>query len=301
MRQTTLDAFAHQHLPLEKLLDELNLDRDLSRFPLFQVAFVLLQDPMRQIDVPGYSFSIVKAYEGSYQIPTGATKYDLTLEMTEVEGVLAASIEYSTDLFDKSTILRMLDHYQLVLDQVAAHPKARLSELSLLSESERQQLLQWNATATDYPRQATVQRLFERQVEQLPDAIAVSFGERALSYAELNRRANQLAHYLRSHGVGPDVLVGLCVERSPELIVALLGILKAGGAYAPLDPSYPAERLAWMLEDIRPALLIVDRHLLASLPPFAGTVLCIDQFADLLADQPPAIPSISSAPGTWPM
>ena len=196
---------------------------------------------------------------GVSQLPMGAetAKFDLTFSMREsVEG-LRGSLQYNTDLFDDATITRMSGHLQIVLEALVADPEQRISQLPILTDAERRQLLvEWNNTKRDYPKDKCIHHLFEAQVEKSPDAVAVAFEDQQLTYRELNARANQLGHYLQDVGVGPEVLVGICMERSLEMVVGLLGILKAGGAYVPLDPEYPQERLAFMLEDARPAVLV---------------------------------------------
>ena len=233
VRETTLGAYAHQDLPFEQLVDHLQPERDLSRTPLFQVMFAFQNAPMQDVEVADLSFSALEAERGT-------ANFDLTLSMNETEGGLRGSIEYSTDLFDGSTIERMLGHFQRLLESIVADPTQTVGELSLLSAEERHQLLvEWNATRADYPRDVCVHELFEAQALRTPDAVAVVSEDRRLTYGELNSRSNQLAHRLRKLGVGPEVLVGICVDRSLEMVVGILGILKAGGAYVPLDPDYP--------------------------------------------------------------
>src|SRR5215213_10341855 len=171
----------------------------------------------------------------------------------------------------------MLGHLQTLLDAMAAHSDARLSELLLLTESERRRVLvEWNDTRTEYPRDRCVHELFEERAQRTPDAVAVAFEDQRLTYRELDRRANQLAHHLRALGVGPEVLVGICVERSLEMVVGLLGILKAGGAYVPLDPAYPEERISFMLEDAKASVLLTQQRLLEGLPKHGAEVVRLD-------------------------
>jgi len=271
VRERALEAYAHQDLPFEKLVEELAPRRDASRNPLFQVMFVLQNTPQERWQLPGVQVEPLA-------IDTHSAKFDLTMELTEAEGRLLGVLEYATDLFDAATAERMLGHFRVLLESIVADAGQRVAQLELLEAAERRRLLvEWNDTARPYPREATIQALFEAQVERSPGAIAVSCAGQELTYGELNARANRLAHELRARGVGPDVLVGLCLERSLELVVALLGVLKAGGAYVPLDPSYPAERLAFMLEDTRAPVLITQERLRATLPPFAGHLLCLDR------------------------
>lgn len=251
VREVTLEAYAHQDLPFGLLVDALKPARDLSRNPLFQVMFVLQNAPFSTVEVPGLQLR-------QLEVETGTAKFDLTLTLIEVSDGLHVALEYATDLFDGTTIERFLGHWITLLTCVATNPELRLSELPLLSAAEQQQLAEWNATQAPYPQHTCLHRLFEIQVARTPDAIAVSCGEGRLTYAELNRRANQLARYLRSLGVGPDVLVGIYAERSLELVIGLYGILKAGGAYLPLDPSYPTERLSFMVADA--GILVLLTH-----------------------------------------
>ena len=270
VREVALGAYAHQDLPFEKLVEELQPERSLSHTPLFQVLFVLRNTPRPAMKLEGLTLSLLES-------DIGAAKFDLNLFMVEEAEGLKGSLEYNTDLFDASTIKRMLGHFQVLLEGIVADPEQRLSALPLLTEPERHQLLvEWNDTATDYPRQQCIHDLFESQVERTPDWIAVVFEDQQLTYSELNRRANQVAHYLRKRSVGPEVRVGICVERSIEMMVGLLGILKAGGAYVPLDPQYPQERLAFMLEDSEVPVLLTQQRLLKSLPMHGAEVVCLD-------------------------
>ena len=242
-RETALAAYTHPDLPFEKLVEELRPQRDTSRSPLFQAMFTLQNMPLTAMTLEGLEVSPVPVHNGT-------AKFDLTLAVTERTGVLQAEVEYSTDLFDRETITRLLDHYETLLAGIVANPEERITTLPLLSRAEREQILvKWNSTETDSPRDCCIHQLFEAQVKLTPDATALVFGNQRLTYRELNQRANRVAHHLRALGVGPEVLVGICAERSPDMIVGLLGIIKAGGAYVPLDPAYPKERLAFMLKD----------------------------------------------------
>ncbi len=266
----TLGAYDHQDLPFEKLVEEFQPERDLSHTPLFQVMFAFQNAPTEELELRGMNVSRL-------WLPTGTAKFDLTLSIGQTEGALAGELEYSTDLFNTATVRQMLGHLRTLLDGIVADPKQRLSELPLLTEAERHQLLvQWNDTKADFPSDTCIHELFQQQVELTPDAIAVVFDDQRLTYSELNRRANQLGHYLRGVGVGPEVPVGLCVERSLEMVVGLLGILKAGGAYLPLDPDYPKPRLAFMLEDAQTPVLLTQQRLVGDLPGLAAQVLCLD-------------------------
>ena len=271
VREVCLAGYSHQDLPFEKLVEELHLERDLSRNPLFQVMFVLNSTRMETMELTGLRVSPIK---GSSE----AAHVDLTMQISETEdGRTEAALIYNTDLFDAAAITRMLRHFRILLEAAAADPDRRFSDLSLLNPEERHQLLaEWNDTKTGDSQDLYIHQLFEAQVERTPNAIAVSFEDRQLTYEELNRRANQLAHHLRSLGVGPDVLVGSCLEHSPEMIIALMGILKAGGVYVPLDPTYPNERLSFMLEDARLSVLVTQERLVGGLPHDTPTIVCLD-------------------------
>ncbi|MEG4344556.1 amino acid adenylation domain-containing protein [Microcoleus sp. A003_D6] len=267
VREVTLGAFTYQDLPFEKLVEALQPERNLGQNPLFQVAFVL-QPPMSGVD------SMLNWSQ--LDIDTETAKFDLTLELQETSEGIVGRFEYSTDLFNADTIERMVGHFQTLLEAIVANPEQKIGELPILTQLERQQLATWNDTATDYPKDACIHQLFEEQVERSPDAIALVFEDQQLTYQELNQRANQLAHHLHNLGVGAEVLVGICVERSLEMVVGLLGILKAGGAYVPLDPAYPAERIAFMLEDAQVPVLLTQRRLVESLPKHQGRNVCLD-------------------------
>jgi aspartate racemase len=270
VRATTLDAYAHQDLPFEKLVEELNPERSLSYSPLFQVMFVLQNTLEQTVELPGLTQTPV-------EIGTATAQFDLTLSVAEQDGLLIGSWNYNTDLFDAGTIERMNTHFQILLAGIVANPAQPISQLPLLSEPEQHQLLvEWNNTQTEYPQDKCIHQLFEAQVEQTPDAVAVVFGEQQLTYRELNERAERLAAYLQAQGVGADVLVGIYLERCVEMVVALLGILKAGGAYVPLDPAYPAERLTFMLADTQLQILLTTARLAPKLPSHTATVVCLD-------------------------
>ena len=270
VRETTLKAYEHQDVPFEQVVEALQPQRSLSHSPLFQVMFVLQNAPMGKLDLPGVSLS-----ELNQQITIA--KFDLTLSMTETDMGLVGTWEYNTDLFDGSTIKRMATHFQNLLSAIVDNPQQVVEQLPLLSAQERHQLLvEWNDTASDYPTDKCIHQLVEEQVEKTPDAIAVVFENQQLTYQQLNQRANQLAHHLLSLGVGPEVLVGICVERSVEMVVGLLGILKAGGAYVPLDPTYPHQRLSYMLCDAGVSVLLTQQSLLVSLPEHQAQVVCLD-------------------------
>ena len=260
VREVALQAYAHQDLPFEKLVEELQPERDLGQNPLVQVTFALQNAPARPLELTGLEVTPLP-------VRSQTARFDLELFLWERDGHLDGAFVYSTDLFDVATIERLSRHFQVLLEGIAADPDRRISELALLSEGERWQVLEeWNRTERAYPRGKTVHELFEEQAERTPGAQAVVFGGERLTYRELNERANRLARYLSKRGVGPEVLVGLCVERSLEMVVGLLGILKAGGAYVPLDPAYPRQRLAFMLEDTAAPVVLTQESLSESLP-----------------------------------
>ncbi|MEH2221573.1 amino acid adenylation domain-containing protein [Nostoc sp.] len=274
VRQTTLSAYAHQDLPFEMLVEKLQPDRDLSRNPLVQVLFSLQNTPQSSSNLPGLTIQNIS-------LPVDVkVRFDLEVNFWEVPGGLEAVWCYNTDLFDAATIIQIGQHFQPLIKAIVANPKARISELPLLSAAERHQLLvEWNDNQTDYSSDKCIHQLFEEQVKRTPDAVAIVFDNQQLTYGDLNCRANQLAHYLRSLGVGADVLVGLCVERSPLMVVGMLGILKAGGAYVPFDPEYPQERLSFMLADTQVKVLLTQEKLVESLSQHQVRVICLD--ADL--------------------
>ncbi|OYD86824.1 non-ribosomal peptide synthetase, partial [Nostoc sp. 'Peltigera membranacea cyanobiont' 213] len=270
IREMALSAYAHQDLPFEMLVEALQPERDMSHTPLFQVMFALQNAPMSEIELTGLTVS-------SLPIESSTAKFDLTLSMESTTTGLVGGWEYNTDLFDSSTIERMTGHFVTLLEAIVANPNERISQLPILTVSEQQQLLvDWNDTQVDYPQDKCIHQLFEEQVDRTPDAVAVVFDNQQLTYRELNCRANQLAHYLQSLGVGADVLVGICVERSLEMVVGLLGILKAGGAYVPLDPEYPQDRLSFMLEDAQVSVLLTQQHLVEKLQNHQAQVVCLD-------------------------
>ncbi|WCY20381.1 non-ribosomal peptide synthase/polyketide synthase [Pseudomonas aeruginosa] len=258
LKDTVLGAQAHQDLPFERLVEAFKVERSLSHSPLFQVMYnhqPLVADIEALDSVAGLSF-------GQLDWKSRTTQFDLSLDTYEKGGRLYAALTYATDLFEARTVERMARHWQNLLRGMLENPQASVDSLPMLDAEERYQLLEgWNATAAQYPLQRGVHRLFEEQVERTPTAPALAFGEERLDYAELNRRANRLAHALIERGIGADRLVGVAMERSIEMVVALMAILKAGGAYVPVDPEYPEERQAYMLEDSGVQLLLSQSHL----------------------------------------
>jgi amino acid adenylation domain-containing protein len=270
VREVCLGAYSHQDLPFEKLVEELQPDRSLGSSPLFRVMFALQNTPDQSLELPGLVVNPV-------QVNSRTAKFDLTLFLRQETDGLRASLHYDTDLFDAATINRMLGHYRVLLEGIASTPEQRIADLPILTEGEKRQLVvDWDGTKTEFPKEKRIDELFAEQANRTPEAVAVVFGDRQLSYGQLDRRANQLARYLRKLGVGPDVPVGLCVERSLEMVVGMLGILKAGGAYVPVDPDYPKERLIAILEDTGTPVLITQRSLLDRLPHGQQQVVCID-------------------------
>jgi amino acid adenylation domain-containing protein/non-ribosomal peptide synthase protein (TIGR01720 family) len=250
VKETCLGAYAHQDMPFERLVQEIEPERDLSRTPIFQVVFVMQNAPVEQVALSGLKRRGLSA-------DTGTAKFDLTFVVGETPRGIGATIEYATDLFDTATVARMAAHFAVLVEAAAAAPAKRIGELPILPEAERQRVVvEWNATRAAYPRDATIHALFEAQAARTPEAVAVTFGGEALTYAELNRRANRLAHLLRGKGVTHETPVGLHARRSLEMIVAIVGILKAGGAYVPLDPELPESRLAWIAEDAELRLVL---------------------------------------------
>ena len=270
VREVALGAYAHQELPFEKLVDELQVERTLSHTPFFQVLFVLQNAGQELLELPGLRLSA--AGEGS-----GAAKFDLTLNMSESGEAISGALEYNTDLFDETTIRRLLGHFETLLESFVSDPAQRLSELQLLTESELQETLSECKAAEAFEGSECLQDLFEAQVERAPEAIALVFAEQQISYRELNSRANQLAHHLLNLGVGPEDRVAVMLDRTPELVVAILGILKAGAAYLPLDPSYPQERLSFMLADAAAQVVVTEQSLVEQwLLESQAALVCLD-------------------------
>jgi amino acid adenylation domain-containing protein len=289
VRTRALAAYAHQDMPFAKLVEELAPARNLSRNPLFQVCFALENTPPGKLQLPGVEVQVIK------EIRDQTAKFDLNFAVAEEQGKINVVVEYATDLFDASTIERMAGHWRVLLQGIVADPTQAISRLPLLTVAERELLLgQGNAAAADHLRDKCVHELFEAQVRRAPEATALVFEEQHLTYAELNARANQLAHHLRTLGVGPEVPVAIAMERSLDLVVGLLGILKAGGAYVPLDPRYPAERLAFMLADTHAPVLVTQQRLLGQLSAHAGRTLCVDRDWAVLATQPDSNPAPSA-------
>jgi len=270
VRQVTLDAYQHQDMPFEKLVEELAPQRDLSRSPLFQVMLVMQNTGLQGLQLPEVKVS-------SFEIESEAAKFDLLLTLSERSGKLEGKLVYARDLFEAATIARMAGHLHFVLEKMVSEPEARVGELSLLSGEEREQVLvEWNRTGAEY-REECVHELFEEQARRSAGDVAIEFEGQQLTYGELNERANQLAHYLRRIGIRPEVRVGICMERSLEMVVGLLGILKAGGTYVPLDPEYPVERLRFMIGDAAITALITQNNLVHQLHVHDVRVICLEE------------------------
>ncbi len=270
VRECALGAYANQDLPFEQLVEELQPKRDLSYNPLTQVMFVLLNEPMALLELPGVEVETL-------DLEVESSPYDLVMHLWETKDGLRGFWHFTTDLFDATTIDRMVAHFLVALEAIASEPERRVQELPLLTHDERQRMLfDWNDTRRPFPENLCLHELFEQQAARAPDAPAVVFGEERLSYGELDKHANQLAHFLRKKGVGPDVLVGICVERSLEMVVGMLGIMKAGGAYVPLDPAYPKERLSFMLEDTKAPVLLTQSRLVTLLSQTPAELVCLD-------------------------
>jgi len=284
-RDITLGAYAHQDLPFERLVEELQPERAAQVNPLFQVMFILQNNPV----VDSKWLHADDAQEALIPSNLGTAKFDLMLIMEEGGDGLSAWFEYSTDLFDEATIARMAGHLLVHMEAIALNPSRKISELPLLTQAEIEELERWNDTKADHSVEDCLHHRVEEQVERTPGAIAVRFEDKSLTYAELNARANRLAHYLRKMGIGPEVRVGVCLERSFDLPIAVLAVLKAGGVYVPLDPLYPADRLSALAADAQLALLLVGAHR-PNLQSFEGRIVYMKNIAEELAGQPDANP-----------
>ncbi|HEX6292023.1 MAG TPA: amino acid adenylation domain-containing protein [Herpetosiphonaceae bacterium] len=288
MRDVARDAYAHQDVPFEKLVAELRPERDTSRNPLYQITFLFLdfEESKEVAALPGMRVETV-------EINPEDSRFDLTLALWNGPQEINGFFEYSSDLFDPATIAVFAEHLHLLAEQIIANPDQPVFEIPCLTEAESHRLLvEWNATTADYRQDQRVPELIEAQAARTPDAIAIVMGQRRLTYRELNARANQLAHHLQALGAQPDTPIGLCVERSPELVIGLLGILKAGAAYVPLDPSYPQERLAFMLEDAGVEHLVTQQAIVDALPQHSAQVVRLDADWPSIAAQPASVPTV---------
>ncbi|HKQ60130.1 MAG TPA: amino acid adenylation domain-containing protein [Candidatus Polarisedimenticolaceae bacterium] len=289
VRKTTLQAFAHQDVPFERIVEELSPERDPSRHPLFQVMFILQNVPSR---APGLGETRVEQVE----LETGAARFDLTLCMIDQIGELGGWVEYASDLFDASTIERLIRQWTSLLEGIARDPSRRISELPLLTDTELRRIVEdWSGTSATLPSVRGVHELFVEQARREPDRLAVAGPSEEVSYGELLRRAQRLAAALRARDVGPDVCVGLSLDRSVELIVAVLGTWMAGGACLPVDPAWPAARRAFMLEDAGARVILTQARLCSGLPPTSAAVICLDEVPTAPVDDGPWP---AGAPGT---
>ncbi|MBW4564791.1 MAG: amino acid adenylation domain-containing protein [Mojavia pulchra JT2-VF2] len=272
IREVALGAYAHQDLPFEKLVEEIQPERNLSHNPLFQVMFVFQNAPRTTLELPDLNLEVL-------DVNSETATFDLCLTMEESEQGLRGNLEYNTDLFDAERINRVVGHFQTLLEGIITNTEQCLSNLPLVTSNEQRQLLEWgqNQTLGEHLQQGLcIHQLFEAQAEKTPNAVAVVWENEQLTYRELNQRANQLAHYLQKLGVKPEVLVGLYVERSLYMVVGLLAVLKAGGAYVPLDPAYPQERIAFMLADAQVPVVLTQQRLVAGLPANLAQIICLD-------------------------
>jgi amino acid adenylation domain-containing protein len=289
-REAAFGAFGHQSLPFERLVAELNPERNASHAPIVQVLFAFQNAPWQAPELLGTEVTIIP-------LDSGTSRLDLSLIVRQRDGEFQTAVEYNTDLFDEQTIRRMMGHYQILLEGIVSNPDQRLSELPLLTPRERQQILvDWNQTQADYPKDRCTHELVEEQARRAPDAVAAVFKDTQLTYGQLNDRANQLARHLQKLGVGPGALVTVCVERSLEMVVGLLGVLKAGAAYVPVDPGNPKERLAFMLQDSGSPVLLTQQRLRDTLPVESSNYrfLCLDADWETIAQSPPQNPGNSA-------
>jgi len=298
VKEVALGAYAHQDLPFEKLVEELHPDRALNQNPLFQVAFALQNAPGNRLELPELTLS-------PQQLDVSTARFDLEFHLWErspnssgsnqspsnklwvdsSEGI-SGMVIYSADLFDESTITRLIGHFQALLESIVTNPEQRIANLQYLSAQERYQLLvEYNNTRADYPQDLCIHQLFEMQAYRTPDAVALVFGEERVTYRELNLRSNQLARYLQKMGVGAEVLIGLCCGRSLDLILGMLGILKAGGAYLILDPSYPAERSSFMLKDAQLSVVLTQQQWIENLRSPNVQIVCLDTDWEMISQE----------------
>jgi amino acid adenylation domain-containing protein len=290
VRTASLQAYERQSYPFEKLVEALQPERDTSHTPIFQAMLSVAAGAETEQSWPGLRLQ-------PYDVDRPGANFDLTLEVIEQPDGLHCALVYRTDLFEPATIARLAQHFGQLLQACVQQPDQPIERLPLLSAAERRQIVeQWNATKVEFPQTHVLHRLVEQQAARTPEAIAVTYAEQQLSYAELNARANQLAHALIARGVTPGSLVGIAVERSLELVIGLLGILKAGGAYVPLDPSYPRERLAYMLSDANVPVLLTQAHLMGELPAAQAASICLDRDWPAIAVYSAANPEIARTP-----
>ena len=279
VQQVAIEAYAHEDLPFEKLVEEVQPQRSLAHSPFFQVMFVLQNAPKSKLELPGVILD-------DLNLQSKTAKFDLSLAIAETQRELVCNWQYNTDLFNGKTIELMAAHFKNLLSAIVENPQQQVSQLPLLTQLEQHQLLvEWNNTATEYPSDKSTHQLFEEQVEQTPEAVAVVFDTKQLTYRQLNNRANQLANYLRSIGVSSQDKIGICVERSIEMVVGLLAILKAGGAYVPLDPDYPKERIEYMLKDSESSIFLTQSKSFEKFSSNIGQVVLLDKLEQVIATQ----------------
>jgi amino acid adenylation domain-containing protein len=290
VRKTTLEAYENQDVPFDKLVEELHPQRASSHSPIVQAMFSLEHEFIKPHLFQGFEVEWL-------DVDTGTAKFELILAARKSSGGLKLTAEYNTDLFDPERITRMLQHFEVLLESISANPDEKVSEVNLLPNAERHQILvEWNNTQRDYPRVECIHQVFERQVSQTPDATAVKCGDQVLTYRELNARANQLGHRLQKSKVSAGTLIGVYLDRSADMVTAFLAILKAGGAYVPLDPGYPAERLSWMIQDTRMPVILTSAELKSELPESGATVICLDSEWASIQDEPRQLPPNISTP-----
>ena len=279
VRETILEAFAHAKLPFEQIVQLAVKDRNPGEQPLYQVMLVMSEDELAPL-------RLGQAQSRLLPMETNTSKNDLTLSIRTGDQSFACRLYYATDRFSSDRAASMARHLTELFRSITENPKKPISQLNLLPEADRQQILvEWNRTERNFPGTKCVHELFEEQAERSPEAVAVVFGNKQLTYRELNAQTNRLAHHLQKLGVGPETLAGICVERSLEMVIGLLGILKAGGAYVPLDPEYPKERLAFMLEDAAVTVLLTQAHLVGTIPASTARMIRLDADRPVIADE----------------
>ncbi|HSE19254.1 MAG TPA: amino acid adenylation domain-containing protein [Pyrinomonadaceae bacterium] len=290
LTETIERAQAHQEMPFDKLVQELNPEKDMSRTALFDVLFQFAGEEPQLLDFRDAKARVIDTN-------LGFGKYDLNVSIHQEAGELAGVLVYNADIYDRVTMQQMLNHFEVILKTMSVDLDQHLDDISLLTETEeRQQLVTWNSTGADYPRDKTIHQLFAEQVKRTPDNVAVVFGNHSLTYRELDERANRLAHQLQKLGAAPDMLIGVCLNRSLDMIVALLGVLKAGAAYLPLDPNYPKERLDFTVNDSKLLHLITQKDLVENLPASAANLILIDADNEEIAKLPATAPATHSSP-----
>lgn len=289
-KEIVLSGLAHQDVPFEKLVEELKPERSLSHNPLFQVLFAFQNAPSHGLQLWGVEATPVRLVHRT-------SKFDISFQFVESQKGLLGRLEYNADLFERATVERMLEHFRLLLEGAVANPELCLSQLPLLGVGEfRRVMVDFNNTSVEFPQGFCIHDLVAKQTAQTPEALALVSEEQRMTYRELNAKANQIAHYLIKQGAGPDVPVGICCERSADLVAGILGILKAGSAYVPLDPNYPKERLGYILEDARVPVVLTQAPLSGKLPIFGGQRICLDKDRDAIAQEPHENPETQVRP-----